>query len=205
MRQIVVTFVVLAALAAPAAAFGQHTATGDGSLVVKNGEAPALVPVVALRITGSVIGHIGYGRIVIDAGASSDAVPQVLGAGRPGDWPKTDTAQVWPATGKALDISFNDFIRTTQTRHRVGVTDLAKRIYDNGDIYEGVYEGWYCVGCEAFKQEKDLIDGGCPLMFSPTADPAHRAMRYLCTLTGKVPTHVCDAASPVSTGGGARE
>jgi hypothetical protein len=106
MRQTVVTFVVLAALAAPAAALAQPTAAGDGSLVVKNGEAPALVPVVALRITGSVIGHIGYGRIVIDAGASSDAVPQVLGAGRPGDWPKNDTAQVWPATGKALDISF---------------------------------------------------------------------------------------------------
>ena len=73
------------------------------------------------------------------------------------------------ATWKALDISFNDFIRTTQTRHRVGVTDLAKRIYDNGDIYEGVYEGWYCVGCEAFKQEKDLIDGRCPL--HPATEP----------------------------------
>jgi predicted CoA-binding protein len=50
-----------------------------------------------------------------------------------------------------------------------------------------------------------VIDGGCPLMFSPTADPAHRAMRYLCTLTGKVPKHVCDAASPVSSVGGAME
>ena len=106
MRQLVVTFVVLSALAAPAAALTQPTATGDGSLVVRKGEAPAGVPVVALRITGSVIGHIDYGRIVIDAGASSDAVPQVLGAGRPGDWPKNDTAQVWPATGKALDITF---------------------------------------------------------------------------------------------------
>ena len=38
-----------------------------------------------------------------------------------------------------------------------------RRIYDAGDIYEGVYEGWYCVGCEAFKQEKDLVDGKCPL------------------------------------------
>jgi methionyl-tRNA synthetase len=66
-------------------------------------------------------------------------------------------------TWRHLNISFNDFIRTTEPRHKAGVTELAKRIYDAGDIYEGVYEGWYCVGCEAFKQEKDLIDGDCPL------------------------------------------
>jgi len=106
MRQFVVSFAVLAALAAPAAALAHPTATGDGSLVVRNGEAPAGIPVVALKITGSVIGHIDYGRIVIDAGASSDAAPQVIGAGRPGDWPKSDTAQVWPATGKAIDVNF---------------------------------------------------------------------------------------------------
>ena len=106
MRQFVVTFAVLAALAAPAAALAYPTATGDGSLVVRNGEAPAGIPVVALKITGSVIGHIDYGRIVIDAGASNDAAPQVIGAGRPGDWPKSDTAQVWPATGKAIDVNF---------------------------------------------------------------------------------------------------
>ena len=43
------------------------------------------------------------------------------------------------------------------------MTALANRIHQAGDIYEGVYEGWYCVGCEAFKQEKDLVDGRCPL------------------------------------------
>ncbi|HXD73359.1 MAG TPA: methionine--tRNA ligase [Vicinamibacterales bacterium] len=70
---------------------------------------------------------------------------------------------------KALDLSFDDFVRTTQPRHRAGVTELAKRIYEKGDIYEGVYEGWYCVGCEAFKQEKDLVDGRCPL--HPKTEP----------------------------------
>ena len=105
MRQIVVTFVVLAALVAPTAALAQPTATGDGSLVVRKGEAPGGVPVVALRITGSVIGHIDYGRIVIDAGANSP-IPQVIGAGVPGPSTKIDTAQVWPATGKTLDITF---------------------------------------------------------------------------------------------------
>jgi methionyl-tRNA synthetase len=66
-------------------------------------------------------------------------------------------------TWRRLDVSFDDFIRTTEERHKIGVTELARRIYDAGDIYEGTYEGWYCEGCEAFKQEKDLEDGKCPL------------------------------------------
>ena len=67
------------------------------------------------------------------------------------------------ATWSALDISFDDFVRTTQPRHKAGVIELTNRIHAAGDIYEGVYEGWYCVGCEAFKQEKDLVDNRCPL------------------------------------------
>ena len=52
---------------------------------------------------------------------------------------------------RRLDISFDDFIRTTEARHRIATTTLAKKIQDAGDIYEGFYEGWYCVSCEAFK------------------------------------------------------
>jgi methionyl-tRNA synthetase len=70
---------------------------------------------------------------------------------------------------KQLDISFDDFIRTTEPRHRVAVQKLAQVCYDKGDIYEGHYEGWYCVSCEAFKQEKDLVDGRCQL--HPTVTP----------------------------------
>jgi methionyl-tRNA synthetase len=66
-------------------------------------------------------------------------------------------------TWRRLDISFDDFIRTTEPRHKAGVTEITKRIYDAGDIYEGLYEGWYCVGCEEFKQERDLVGGCCPL------------------------------------------
>ena len=68
-----------------------------------------------------------------------------------------------------LDLSFDDFIRTTESRHRKAVQKLAQACYDAGDIYEGTYEGWYCVSCEAFKQEKDLVDGKCPL--HPTLTP----------------------------------
>jgi methionyl-tRNA synthetase len=62
-----------------------------------------------------------------------------------------------------LDVSYDDFIRTTQSRHKAAVQELVRRIALRGDVYEGFYEGWYCIGCEAFKQEKDLVDGKCPL------------------------------------------
>ena len=70
---------------------------------------------------------------------------------------------------RALDCSYDDFIRTTQPRHRAAVQKMAQACYDAGDIYDGVYEGWYCVSCEAFKPEKDLVDGKCPL--HPTLTP----------------------------------
>ena len=60
-----------------------------------------------------------------------------------------------------LSVSFDDFIRTTEPRHKAGVQRLVEACRAAGDVYDGVYEGWYCVSCEAFKQEKDLEDGKC--------------------------------------------
>ena len=77
--------------------------------------------------------------------------------------------EVFQKTWRALDLSYDDFIRTTQPRHKAAVTEMVQRIYDAGDIYEDVYEGWYCVGCEAFKPEKELVDGRCPE--HPQAEP----------------------------------
>ena len=72
--------------------------------------------------------------------------------------------QVFRDVWRRLDISFDDFIRTTdRRRHFPAVQKMAQACLDNGDIYEGSYEGYYCVGCEAFKPEKDLIDGKCPI------------------------------------------
>jgi methionyl-tRNA synthetase len=62
-----------------------------------------------------------------------------------------------------LEISFDDFIRTTEVRHRAGVSAMVQRIADRGDLYDAYYEGPYCVSCEAFKPEKDLVDGVCPI------------------------------------------
>ena len=64
---------------------------------------------------------------------------------------------------KQLDISFDDFIRTTEPRHKTTVQALLRRLHDAGDVFEGSYEGWYCNSCEEFKLEKDLVDGNCPL------------------------------------------
>lgn len=71
--------------------------------------------------------------------------------------------EVFRAVWAKLDVSYDEFIRTTEKRHHRGVQKLLEAIRSRGDIYEGVYEGWYCVSCEAFKQEKDLEDGSCPL------------------------------------------
>ena len=72
--------------------------------------------------------------------------------------------QVFREVWRGLDISFDDFIRTTdQRRHFPAVQRLVQACRDNGDIYEGTYEGPYCVSCEEFKPEKDLVDGLCPI------------------------------------------
>ena len=78
--------------------------------------------------------------------------------------------RVFTSVWRRLDVSYDNFIRTTdKRRHRPAVQKMAQACYDAGDIYEGVYEGWYCVSCEAFKQEKDLVNGYCPI--HPTIKP----------------------------------
>ena len=51
---------------------------------------------------------------------------------------------------RKLDISYDDFIRTTEARHSTAVQTLFSKIHENGDIYKASYEGWYCEACEAF-------------------------------------------------------
>ncbi len=63
---------------------------------------------------------------------------------------------------RKLNISNDDFIRTTEERHKKIVQSIFKKVYDKGEIYKGTYEGFYCEGCEGFVTEKDLIDGKCP-------------------------------------------
>jgi methionyl-tRNA synthetase len=67
-----------------------------------------------------------------------------------------------------LDISYTDFIRTTQERHKKGVNHLFAKVLAQGDIYLGEYEDWYCTPCETFWTETQLIDGKCPDCNRPT-------------------------------------
>lgn len=64
---------------------------------------------------------------------------------------------------KQLEIQNDDFIRTTQERHKVIVQEILQDLYDRGEIYRDEYDGWYCVPDERFFTEKDLVDGKCPL------------------------------------------
>jgi methionyl-tRNA synthetase len=61
-----------------------------------------------------------------------------------------------------MEISYDDFIRTTEPRHMKRVQEIFKRVYDSGDIYKDVYEDWYCTPCESYWTEKQLVDGKCP-------------------------------------------
>jgi len=63
---------------------------------------------------------------------------------------------------KHLEISYDQFIQTSEPRHHKAVKKLFQKIHDAGDIYPKDYEGWYCESCEAFYTEKDLIEGLCP-------------------------------------------
>jgi methionyl-tRNA synthetase len=63
---------------------------------------------------------------------------------------------------KRLEIQHDDFIRTTEPRHKTIVQQTLQELFDRDEIYKAEYEGWYCVGCERFFTEKDLVDGNCP-------------------------------------------
>ena len=68
----------------------------------------------------------------------------------------------WRELPRRINADYDFFIRTTDEGHKRFVQEFLQRIYDNGDIYQDVYAGLYCVGCEEFKSESDLVDGLCP-------------------------------------------
>lgn len=66
--------------------------------------------------------------------------------------------RIWDLVG----TSYDKFIRTTDDYHEETVKKIFKKLYDQGDIYKGYYEGWYCTPCESFFTETQLVDGKCP-------------------------------------------
>ncbi|MEF9917914.1 MAG: methionine--tRNA ligase [Eubacterium sp.] len=63
---------------------------------------------------------------------------------------------------KLMNINYDQFIRTTDPEHEKTIQRIFKQLYDQGDIYKGKYEGWYCTPCESFWTESQLVDGNCP-------------------------------------------
>ena len=102
-----------------------------------------------------VIGMDEHGQKVAQEAVHLETTPQAL---------VDAMAERFETAWTELGISHDDFIRTTEPRHREAVQALLERIKAAGDdFYLGRYEGFYCVGCEAFKKEEELIDGRCPI------------------------------------------
>jgi len=78
-----------------------------------------------------------------------------------------EIAPLYADAWKRLDVKYDDFIRTTEERHKVGVRKLLQACYDAGDIELDVYKGRYCVACEAYYTDEELEGGNCPIHKTP--------------------------------------
>ncbi|HEX6940380.1 MAG TPA: methionine--tRNA ligase [Longimicrobiales bacterium] len=96
-----------------------------------------------------VIGTDEHGLKVLQSAQAAGVAPQ--------EWVDR-IAELFRAMWERLGISNDDFIRTTQPRHRRAVDAMIRRMGESGDLYRGAYAGYYCVGCEAFKREEELIE-----------------------------------------------
>ena len=78
-----------------------------------------------------------------------------------------EIAPLYADAWKRLDVKYDDFIRTTEERHKIGVRKLLQACYDAGDIELDVYKGRYCVACEAYYTDEELEGGNCPIHKTP--------------------------------------
>src|SRR5690606_13618867 len=94
-----------------------------------------------------------FGLKVAQTAAANGVTPQ--------EWTDGIAAE-FTAAWQALEIANTDFIRTTQPRHRGADEEMIRKMQAKGDLYRDTYAGFYCVGCESYKSESDLVDGRCP-------------------------------------------
>ena len=95
-----------------------------------------------------------HGQKMLRAAAANGVTPQ--------QWVDKLVNESWFPLLKTLDVANDDFIRTTQPRHEEAVQAFFQALYDRGYIYAGEYEALYCVGCEEFKPESEIVDGTGP-------------------------------------------
>jgi len=77
----------------------------------------------------------------------------------PKEWADRLVESAWKPLLDTIDISNDDFIRTTDARHEQGVAKFLQKLYDEGHVYAGEFEALYCVGCEEFKPKSEIVDG----------------------------------------------
>ena len=95
-----------------------------------------------------------HGQKVLQAAEKAGITPQQQA---------DDTVVRFQDLWEKLEITNDDFLRSTEERHKTVVSQILQSIYDKGEIYRAEYDGWYCVTCERFFTEKDLVDGKCPV------------------------------------------
>ena len=105
-----------------------------------------------------------HGQKVADAAAKNGQSPQ--------EWTDSKSLQFRQAW-EALDIKYDDFIRTTEPRHYESVQKFLTAIYDNGYIYKDTYKGLYCVSCEDYYTIETSVDGKCPIHGRPLLSLIH--------------------------------
>ena len=100
-----------------------------------------------------------HGQKVMRTAETNNTAPQ--------QWCDRLVEQEWKPVWKHLEIANDDFIRTTEVRHTQRVQKFLQGLMEQGYIYEGKYEGPYCVGCEEFKLPGDLLEGNCKIHSKP--------------------------------------
>lgn len=94
-----------------------------------------------------------HGQKIEEKAAAAGVTPQ-----RYVDKVSAEIRRIWDSVG----MSYDKFIRTTDKEHEKVVAEIFRKFYEQGDIYKGSYEGWYCTPCESFFTESQLVDGKCP-------------------------------------------
>ena len=99
-----------------------------------------------------------HGKKILEAATKANKTPKQF---------TDDLIPEFKSAWKKLNVNYDRFIRTTDPDHEAVVQQILQKCFDNGDIYKGEYEGFYCTGCEAYFTEKDLEDGCCPIHKKP--------------------------------------
>jgi methionyl-tRNA synthetase len=103
-----------------------------------------------------------HGEKILTAAEQNGMTPQA--------WTDHMVETAWKPAWETLDIAYDDFIRTTESRHEDRVRDFWVALQEKGEVYQGSYTGPYCVACEEFKIPSEVVDGNCPIHGRPVKE-----------------------------------